>query len=146
MTVTDPLVKSVLVPVDPAAAFALFTDRIAEWWPLETHSVWAADAADVRVEEGVGGHVVEAHRDGRTSVWGTVTRWDPPRAVAFTWHPGRPEHEATHVTVRFAPAGKGTRVELTHGGWEARDDSAFARVGYDRGWEVVLGHLARHVG
>ena len=36
------VVKTVTVPLPPEAAFSLFTDRIAEWWPLHTHSV-AAD-------------------------------------------------------------------------------------------------------
>ncbi|MBY9076866.1 SRPBCC domain-containing protein [Nocardioides sp. WL0053] len=139
---TEPLTKHVDVPLAVSAAFERFTAGMADWWPLETHSVWERDAVRVGIDGRVGGHLAETHRDGRTAVWGTVLRWEPPRLVAFTWHPGRPEREATQVTVRFTPHGTGTRVELTHGGWEARDDSAYAVIGYDRGWERVLDRLA----
>jgi hypothetical protein len=37
-----------------------------------------------------------------------VTEWDPPNAVAFTWHPGRGEDEATSVKVAFGPVEGGT--------------------------------------
>jgi len=79
-------------------------------------------------------------RDGTTSVWGTVTGWDPPVSVSFTWHPGQPRSWAGDVEVRFIPDGPGrTLVELTHSGWDRRSDGAEARLGYDCGWDVVLG-------
>ena len=134
----SPLVKTVLVAPDPARTLHLLVEEIDRWWPLATHSVGGPDAVSVRVEGRVGGQVVETLADGSTSVWGTVTSWSPPHVVAFTWHPGRGPKEATLVTVRFTPHGTGTVVELTHAGWEARDDSAFARQGYDSGWNPVL--------
>jgi hypothetical protein len=139
---TAPLVKTVEVAADTARAFAVFTEELAGWWPLATHSVGGGDAVDVVLNPGLGGRIVETMSDGRTAVWGTVTVWDPPHEVAFTWHPGRAPQEATEVWVRFTPTHAGTAVELTHGGWDARDDSAFARQGYDAGWAVVLGRFA----
>jgi hypothetical protein len=76
-------------------------------------------------------------------VWGTVTIWEPPSGVWFTWHPGTPEDEATEVEVTFTAAATGTVVELVHTGWEHRPDGEGARQGYDGGWVVVL---ARYVG
>ena len=58
-------------------------------------SVGEADAVGVEIQGRVGGQIVETLADGRTSVWGTVTTWDPPHHVAFTWHPGRPAAEKT---------------------------------------------------
>jgi hypothetical protein len=29
------IVKSVMLPVAPAAAFALFTEKASQWWPVE---------------------------------------------------------------------------------------------------------------
>lgn len=133
----EPLIKTVRVQAGPDRAFALFTTRMGEWWPLATHSVGATDAIDVTLEGRVGGEIVETLRDNSTSVWGTVTKWDPPAVVAFTWHPGRTASQATQVEVSFTADGTGTRVELVHTGWEARD--AAARNSYDSGWDFVLG-------
>lgn len=139
-----PLVKTVIVPVDPTRAFELFTTHLDAWWPMATHSVGGADAESVTLQAGVGGQIVESLADGRTEVWGTVTQWAPPRLVAFSWHPGRSDGEATAVLVSFAGTGAGTRVELTHTGWEARPDSVASRRGYDSGWDVVLGCFEQH--
>lgn len=135
----DTLVKTVRVPLAPPAAFELFTGRMSSWWPLATHSVGGTDAVDLRLEARPGGEIVESLRDGTTSVWGTVVRWDPPSGLAFTWHPGRPADEATDVAVDFIAEGEGTLVRLTHTGWAHRGDGALARRGYDTGWAFVLG-------
>jgi uncharacterized protein YndB with AHSA1/START domain len=138
-----PLHKTVVVPLDPVRAFELFTVRFGEWWPLATHSVGLADAALVRFPPEQGGAITETMRDGSTCTWGTVTSWDPPAAVCFTWHPGQPESWAGDIEVRFTPDGDGaTVVTLTHSGWERRADGARARHGYDSGWAAVLGVFA----
>lgn len=137
----DALVKTVTVSVDVKAAFALFTEQMSAWWPLATHSVGEAAATAVTVEGRIGGEIVETYGDGLLAVWGTVTEWDPPSLVSFTWHPGSPSSEATHVAVRFTDVGDGTEVRLVHSGWTSRPDGAGARRGYDSGWEFVLGRL-----
>jgi uncharacterized protein YndB with AHSA1/START domain len=138
-----PLRKTVVVPVGQAIAFELFTTRVEQWWPLATHSVGLDNAVLVRFPSELGGSIVETMQDGRTSVWGTVTAWDPPVGIAFTWHPGQEESLAGDVEVRFIPdSSGGTLVELTHSGWERRADGAEARRGYDSGWEFVLGAYA----
>jgi uncharacterized protein YndB with AHSA1/START domain len=135
-----PLRKTVVVPLDQSRAFELFTARFGEWWPLATHSVGLHDALLVRFPCEAGGSIIETARDGTNSVWGTVTKWDPPVAVGFTWHPGQPESWAGDIEVRFIPDGAAaTVVELRHSGWERRADGATARRGYDSGWEAVLG-------
>ena len=135
-----PLRKTVVVPVGQSRAFELFTARIAQWWPLTTHSVGLDDALLVTFPSEIGGSIVETMRDGTTCVWGTATGWDPPTRVSFTWHPGQPASSAGDVEVRFIADGtERTVVELTHSGWQRRSDGAQARLGYDSGWEVVLG-------
>ena len=42
------------------------------------------------------GQIVERSADGETAVWGTVTQWEPPVGVAFTWHPGQPSERVDH--------------------------------------------------
>jgi uncharacterized protein YndB with AHSA1/START domain len=139
LTSVEPLRKSVTVPAPPQRAFEIFTAHIQEWWPLATHSVGAGQAVGVAFGEGAGAKITETLADGSTSVWGTVTGWDPPHRVAFTWHAGTPEAEATQVEVTFTPDGPvSTVVRLVHSGWERRPDGASAREGYDSGWEPVI--------
>ena len=105
LTSIEPVRKTVTVPTAPPRAFELFTAHIQEWWPLETHSVGEQQAAGIAFGEGVGGAIIETLADGTTSVWGTVTDWEPPDRVAFTWHAGTLPAEATRVEVTFAATG-----------------------------------------
>jgi len=128
--------RTVEVAADEATAFTLFTDRIADWWPMATHSVHG-EGGTVGFEEGL---LVERHGE-RSARWGEVRHWDPPHGFAVTWHPGREADEATEVAVSFTEEEPGrTRVRLVHSGWERRD--AAARESYATGWAAVL---ARYV-
>lgn len=135
-----PVRKVVEVSRPPAEAFAVFTERIAAWWPLaKGYSVYGAESAGCRIEPRVGGAVSERAKDGRTSVWGTVLVWDPPHRFVMTWHPGRGADTAQEVEVRFVPTDGGTRVELEHRGWETLGaEAAQTRAQYDGGWAVVF--------
>lgn len=138
-----PLRKSVTVRWSPEAAFRRFTDEIATWWPLRTHSVGGESTENVIFERRVGGRIYEVMRGGRTAVWGTVLEFDPPRHVAFSWHPGREPRTAQTVEVNFAAAGEGTLVELVHTGWENLGEEAREmRERYDGGWTFVLERFA----
>jgi uncharacterized protein YndB with AHSA1/START domain len=144
----SPIVKTVRVNAPPERAFLRFTAELGTWWPLQSHSVGQADAESVTMEPRVGGRIVERIRGGREAVWGTLTVWDPPRRVAFTWHPGREAATAQDVEVRFTPDGAGTRVELEHRGFERLGVKLgrTARRGYPLGWEYVLGLYAERGG
>ena len=142
---TSALRKMAFVRQPPADAFRLFTDHIAEWWPLDTHSVGLQNARTVRFEPGVGGRIVETIDSvdgGATAVWGTVLAWEPPARVRFTWHPGIEPTEATEVEVTFVETADGTTVTLIHTGWDRRPDGAQIRSNYDSGWDFVLGRYA----
>ena len=142
-----PVRKVLTVKAPPDQAFRRFTAEMGSWWPLRSHSVGQADAESVTMEGRVGGRIVEHIRGGRESCWGTITAWDPPRRVAFTWHPGRPPETAQEVEVRFTGVDAGTRVELEHGGFERLGRRArTARRGYPLGWEYVLGLYAARRG
>ena len=138
-TVLPPVRKSITVPWDRQHAFDRFTREIAAWWPLRTLSLGLDRAETVVFEGRVGGEIRESIQGGAVSVWGTVLEWRPPEQVSFTWHPGKPAGTAQRVDVRFVPEGTGTRVELTHTGWEALGPLAkSARRGYPLGWTYVL--------
>jgi uncharacterized protein YciI len=129
-----PIRREILVDADPATAFEVFTERLAHWWPLAQLSVYGADATVAFTD----GRIIERSADGHEAVWGTVTRWEPPEAVAFSWHPGQPAEPASHVEVTFAAAAGQTRVRLEHSGWEAFADPVAARAEYDHGWPMVF--------
>jgi uncharacterized protein YciI len=134
MTSLPPIHREVLVDAGPHKAFEVFTARIGDWWPLATHSVYG-EGGSVAFEDG---QIIERSAAGDSTVWGRVTRWEPPDAVAFTWHPGQPGEEAMDVTVTFAVAGEQTLVTLEHRGWEVRANPAAVRAEYESGWPVVL--------
>lgn len=138
---TDPIRKSVTVPLRPTEAFDLFTKNLSDWWPLHSHSLSAGDGdipKDVTVEEKEGGHIIETKPNGETGKWGTITRWDPGTAFGVSWYVGRPIEEATDLLVVFTPTDTGTRVDLTHGGFDRLAETALAQR-YDTGWNLVLG-------
>jgi uncharacterized protein YndB with AHSA1/START domain len=129
---------SVDLPVD--RAFRLYTERIASWWPLGTHSVAGEDAETLVLEPHEGGRIYERTTTGQEHTWGTIVGWEPPRRLVHTWHPGREPDSAQQVEIGFEPEGAGTRVELVHTGWERLGERAkdvFAN--YDSGWDYVLG-------
>jgi uncharacterized protein YndB with AHSA1/START domain/uncharacterized protein YciI len=118
----------------------VFTADIGRWWPLAELSVYGAGAK----VEFAGGQLVERSAGRQDAVWGTVTRWDPAAALAFTWHPGRTPEQASHVEVTFAAAGARTLVTLRHSGWDVFADQAAARAEYERGWPMVLDRYRGH--
>jgi hypothetical protein len=59
--------------------------------------------------------------------------------VDFTWHPGMKPEISQQIELQFLAEAGGTRVELTHTGWERLGDFARrARKGYPIGWAYVL--------
>jgi uncharacterized protein YndB with AHSA1/START domain len=140
--VTEPLSFSFEIGCPQAKAFELWTSRTSTWWPTD-HSVSGEADLDVVFEGRVGGRVYERTRSGTEHEWGTVTRWDPPTRVAYTWHLRADRADATDVEVRFVADGEDrTRVEIDHRGWERLGAAADAgREGNRRGWEGVLPHF-----
>lgn len=135
MTEVGPITKSIVVPRSPDEAFRLFTEGIASWWPLRTHSITDPEPETAVFEPGVGGRLYERTKAGEELLWGTVTVWEPPERLGYTWHPGRGEETAQEVEIRFVREGDGTRLELEHRGWERAPEK---RAGYDEGWDKVL--------
>ena len=112
-----PIRQSVRVDCPIEEAFELFTEHLAEWWPLASHSVAGEEAETCGIEPWAGGRVFERTRSGEEREWGSVIAWDPPNHVEFTWHPGARDDRNQTVDVEFRVEAGGTRVTLTHSGW-----------------------------
>jgi uncharacterized protein YciI/uncharacterized protein YndB with AHSA1/START domain len=140
VSTVPPIRREIRVDADPATAFEVFTARIGQWWPVSELSVFGSGAVVAFTD----GQIIERAADGRSSCWGSVIRWEPGTAVAFTWHPGMTPERASQVEVTFAADGAQTLVVLEHTGWEAFDDPAAARSEYDQGWPAVLENYRDH--
>jgi len=140
MSPVPPIRRQILVDADQQTAFEVFTGRIGRWWPLAELGVYGAGAT-VAFQDG---QIVERSPAGDSALWGTVTRWDPPDAVAFSWHPGKPADRASRVEVTFAAAAGQTLVTLEHSGWESFADPATARAEYGQGWPPVLARYGEY--
>lgn len=136
---SNPITKEVTVPLSPELAFTLFTSEIDTWWPLGSHSVSGDKSSSVVFEGRRGGRIYELTAEGVEHTWGIVVSWEPPQRLSFTWHPGRQADTAQRVDLVFEPVAEGTRLRLTHTGWEALGESGNeTRDGYDTGWDYVL--------
>jgi uncharacterized protein YndB with AHSA1/START domain len=135
-----PITKAITVDRPPEEAFRLYTEGIATWWPLKTHSV-SEDKAETAVFEcREGGRIYERTTDGREHPWGTVLVWEPSQRLVYSWHPGRSEDTSQEVEMRFDPEGAGTRITIEHRDWDKLGDQAAAmRAGYESGWDYVFG-------
>lgn len=134
--------RSMTVERSPDEAFHLFTEGIATWWPLETHSIGkdGVPPETVVLEGREGGRLYERMADGAESSWGEILAWEPSSRVVISWHVNPEWPAATEIEVRFSPEGDGTRVDFEHRGWERLGEQAEeARAGYTKGWESVLG-------
>ena len=101
--------KSVLVPLDPEATFALLTEpeRLRRW-----------QAVTARVELRAGGQYRWTINPGHTAS-GTITEVEAGKRIVFTW--GWEDYDdlapgASTVTITLEPAEGGTNVRLVHSG------------------------------
>ena len=141
--------STVEVPLSPEQAFELFTEGLGSWWPHEFS--WSQDALEeIGMETAPGGLLYEIGPHGFRIDWGRVLEWDPPNRVVFSWQisPARvPEPDptkASEVEIRFEPSGDGSRVELTHRGFERHGDGAaeYAEMMGAQGWPHALQRFA----
>jgi hypothetical protein len=109
------VVRTVEVAVDPATAFAVFTDEIDVWFERGQHS-WndPERAVAIRFEDG---RLLEVYEDGFYEM-GRVIAWEPGRRLAFVYRNVHLPLEGTEVEVRFEAVPDGTRVTLEHRGLE----------------------------
>jgi uncharacterized protein YndB with AHSA1/START domain len=139
----EPIRRSVSVSWPQAEAYRRFTQDFAKWWPSYGYSIGGSRVKLVLFEPRPGGRIYEEHKDGTRMRWGTVIAVEPPRRVAFSFHPSRAESDAQRIDITFTPEGAGTRVDLLSTGWEKMSEKAqHTRGGYQLGWGLVLDRFA----
>ena len=138
------ILKSAVVPTTPERAFEVFTEGIATWWPLDTHSVEGMSESDsgsrtLVFETRPEGRVYEIMSTGEEAHWANVIAWEPPHRFVLEWKVDPDAVAPTEVEVRFAPEGDGTRVELEHRGFERLGEAAGeVHESYSTGWPTVF--------
>lgn len=109
------------------------------WAALTEPEQLAAWLAATTVVPGPGGRIDVDFGD--TVEGGPITRWEPPRVLAFEWrYPGEPDSHVTW-TLTPAPDGRGTTLTLEH-----RRLTPRGAPGYGAGWHEHLGRLEAHLG
>ena len=138
--------RSITVDCPVEHAFSTFTERIHDWWPLETHSIEVDEggpAPETVIFDGPGGRLYERTTKGEELDWAHVTAFEPPHRFVLSWNASREERPPTEIEVRFEEKDGKTRVDLEHRGWEKLGErGAEAREGYNSGWPGVLAGYA----
>lgn len=137
------IVEQIDIAAAPSRVFAALTDpqQLLAWWGdratyPSTH--WALDPR-------VGGKWLSRWRgpDGRSfALGGEILEIDPPRLLVYSWWDERyPNLPLTTVRYDLAATATGTRLTLTHSGFDATrqdyDD-------YNGGWSTVARKLRAH--
>jgi uncharacterized protein YndB with AHSA1/START domain len=116
-------------------------EELAAWWGSEDMYRTENWTVDLRV--GGRWHCDAVGQDGsRAIVRGEYLEIDAPRLLVYTWEPSWEDFFRTTIRVDLAPDGRGgTRVTVTHSGFDARVPSA---EGHAQGWTRVLEWLRAH--
>ena len=74
-TALEPVRKQISVDCDVESAFRTFTEDIATWWPVESHSITGEGTTAV-FEPAVGGRMYERAPDGQEHDWAAILVYD----------------------------------------------------------------------
>jgi uncharacterized protein YndB with AHSA1/START domain len=146
------------VPAPASRAFAVFTERIGDWWRPSGLFAFTDRVGTLAFEPGPGGRLVETYADGDVFVVGRIRVWEPPRRLVLSWRQDSfaPDQE-TELHVRFDQideAGRPvqTRVTVEHVGWDRLPPGHAARHGFPLAtfqlrfaewWQLLLREIAR---
>ena len=134
------MVKSVILPLAPIAAFELFTQKIGEWWPPERRHTQDPSSEIFLLETG---RFYERARDGREVELGHVRSWEPRRRILLDFYIATGREKPTEVEIIFALEERGTRVTVTHRPKPESEDLWAERAPrYAQSWDLMLAALS----
>ncbi|MFD1544054.1 SRPBCC domain-containing protein [Nonomuraea guangzhouensis] len=129
---------AVIVPVDQATAFRVFTDEIDSWYVRGPHSwVDPSRAVGIRFEEG---YLRELWSDGGHVDTGRILTWEPPRRLV--WADLINDQGAMEIEVAFTPVDGGTEVLLEHRGLDTLPPDVAGRIRRGYSWQIALSWFA----
>ena len=135
------MVKSVVLPLAPVAAFELFTRKIGEWWPPDRRHTQDPTSQIFLLEDG---RFYERARDGREIELGYVRSWEHPSRIVLDFFIATGPEKPTEVEITFAAKAGGTQVTEVHRPKPSSEDLWLERAPrYERSWDVVLAALSR---
>ncbi|HLD94618.1 MAG TPA: SRPBCC domain-containing protein [Anaerolineales bacterium] len=141
----DSVTESIYIRASKAKVFEAFVNHIGEWWPFKgkfsySFAPESTQPKLIQFEARTGGRFYETFANGEQYEIGTITAWQPPDQLSFTWK-GEEYKAPTLVEVQFTQAEDQTKITLTHSGWEAAGLPDYAES-YGVGWEEILGNLS----
>lgn len=133
------IIRSVLLPITPHAAFKLFTEQITAWWPAERrHTDDPASTLHLFAD----GRFFERASDGREIELGRVIEWLSPHRIVLDFYIATGPTHPTKVEIQFTADGSGTRVTIIHAPTPKSESLWNERAPrYERSWEMVLAAL-----
>ena len=143
-----PIVRSVVVKVEPPRAFELFTSRMQDWWP-RGKTIGREPHVEVVIEPWVEGRWFERDAQGQETQWGKVLAWQPPHRLLLGWQIGADwayhADLVTEVELNFrSQVSGGTVVTLEHRHLERFGvDAAHHRDLLNGGWPTMLGEFQK---
>ncbi len=137
-----PIRQAVSVKGTPEGAFALFTQRMNDWWP-QGKTIGPQPRAAVVMEPGVGGRWFEVSESGVETLWGKVLVWEPPARLVLAWQIDAgwkyDPNFLTEVELRFTAMGERTQVELEHRNLERFGPTAAEHAAMlGSGWPTLM--------
>jgi uncharacterized protein YndB with AHSA1/START domain len=133
------MVKSVVLPLAPVAAFELFTRKVGEWWPADRRHTQDPKSEIFLLQDG---RFYERARDGQEVELGRVRSWELPNRILLDFFIATGPEKPTEVEITFAAQEGGTRVTVTHRPKPDSEDLWAERAPrYERSWDVVLAAL-----
>jgi uncharacterized protein YndB with AHSA1/START domain len=117
----DQAVVSVLVKVEPAEAFRIFTEEIDGWWRAGLKYRIGRKRSVVHLEPKLGGRLFESFETAageKVKETGHVICFEPPTRLMLEWRAVNfAPQERTEVEVLFEASPSGTLVTVRHRGW-----------------------------
>ena len=133
---------SLRVPVDPQAAFEVFTREIGSWWHSSgLFAVTAEGDGTLAFEPHAGGRLLTTLASGTQFEIGRISRWEPGAWLVFNWRQASfAPQQSTEVEVRFEGVGEETRISVEHRAWDTIPQGHVARHGFPE--HSTLQHVA----
>lgn len=133
--------REIVLACPPERAFRAFTAHVDLWWP-RGHRKSRDHAMRFTAEA-----LVQTGADGSEWTMAKVRAFQPPHRLELDWFAGAAS-DPTHVDIRFAADGDGTRITIVHQPLTAETIALWpARVAlFTGGWDAVLHALGQHIG